>query len=200
MDPASEALMRSSLHDLANAMSGIRGILDLSDPLRPLSPRDRERLDAIISEGMVTLERSRYLAMASLPDALLESGTDWRHLLKEQLSQLGTLFRVAFQVSHEGDSSHDRWPGELLRGYATALTRQILPYVQGGNLGILCAADATEWRLRWTPSTGIPDSLRADHETRPRDISARWALRVGGSLGVILSMEGDTLLARIPRF
>jgi len=84
MDPASEALMRSSLHDLANAMSGIRGILDLSDPLRPLSPRDRERLDAIIGEGMATLERSRYLAMASLPDALLESGTDWRPLLKEQ--------------------------------------------------------------------------------------------------------------------
>jgi hypothetical protein len=30
MDHASEALMRSALHDLANCLSGIRGILELS--------------------------------------------------------------------------------------------------------------------------------------------------------------------------
>lgn len=200
MDPASEALMRSSLHDLANSLSGIRGILELSDPNRPLSPRDRERLEAILAEGMVTLDRSRSLAMGTLPDALPETGTDFRHLLKEHLAPLCSLFRAHIVVGYKGGADHDRWPGELLRGYATAVTRQILPYVQGRPLEILCGADEREWRLRWTPATAIPESLRPELEARPRDISARWALRVGGSLGVSLHQEGDTLLARIPRF
>ena len=55
MEPASEALMRSALHDLANVLCGIRGILELSDPQQPLSPRDQSRLDAVIADGMVAL-------------------------------------------------------------------------------------------------------------------------------------------------
>ena len=192
--------MRSAIHDLANILSGIQGILELSDPERPLSPRDRGRLDAILTDGMTTLERSRYLAMGTLPDAVIEAGPDWRRQLLEQLQPLSVVFRCKIEVSYEGETIHDRWPGELLRGYVLALYRQILPYVQGSALSLLCGADQKEWRLRWSPAPNIPESLHPELDARPRDISARWALRVGGSLGVTLSAEDGFLLARIPRF
>lgn len=192
--------MRSAIHDLANLLSGIRGILELSDPERPLSQRDRTRLDAILSDGMTTLERARYLAMGTLPDAILESGPDWRRRLTEELDPLAIVFRCKFEVAYEGETSHDRWPGDLLRGYVLAISRQILPYVQESKMGILCGADQNEWRLRWVPASNIPESLRPELEARPRDISARWALRVGGSLGATLTTGDGSLLARIPRF
>lgn len=199
MDAASEALMRSALHDLANVLSGIRGILELSDPHQPLSTRDQSRLDAIISDGMVALERSRHLAMGTLPESMAESGADWRHQLSEQLGPLGILFRRQFSVHHSGEPGDDRWPGELLRSYALALTRQVLPYVQADALEIQCQADAKEWRLLWPHATVIPESLRPDMETRPRDISARWTIRAGAALRAELSVDNRGLLARIPR-
>ena len=192
--------MRSAIHDLANLFSGIQGILELSDPERPLSQRDRSRLDAILSDGITTLERARYLAMGTLPDAILESGPDWRRKLLAELGPLSVVFRCEFEVAYEGEIAQDRWPGDLLRGYILALCRQILPYVQGPQVGILCCADHKEWRLRWHPASTIPESLQPELEARPRDISARWALRVGGSLGATLATEGGALVARIPRF
>ena len=200
VDHATEALVRSAVHDLANLFSGIRGILELSDPRRPLSLRDRARLDAILSDGMTTLERARYLAMGILPDAILESGPDWRCKLQEELEPLAVVFRCEFEVVYEGELSHDHWLGNLLRGYILALSRQILPYIQGSRVGILCGADQKEWRLRWNPAASIPESLRPELAARPRDISARWALLVGGSLGANLTAEDGVLLARIPRF
>jgi hypothetical protein len=192
--------MRSAIHDVANLLSGIRGILELSDPERPLSERDRARLEAILTDGMTTLERARYLAMGTLPDANLESGSDWRRMLMAELEPLAVVFRCTFEVGYEGEAEQDWWPGDLLRGYVLALTRQILPYVQGARVGILCGADPKEWRLRWHPASNLPESLRPELDARPRDISARWALRVGGSLGAHLAMEEGVLLARIPRF
>jgi len=200
MDPASEALMRSALHDLANVLSGIRGILELSDPHLPLTPRDQARLDAVISDGMVALDRSRHLAMGTLPESMVESGLDWRYQLIEQLKPLGTLFRRRFEITFKGEPADDRWPGELLRSYALALTRQVLPYVQAESLAIHSSADAKEWRLRWPHTTEVPESLRSDMETRPRDISARWTIWVGVALHVTLSADKDGLLAQIPRF
>lgn len=67
-------------------------------------------------------------------------------------------------------------------------------------MGIVCGADQREWRLRWNPASSIPESLRPELAARPRDISARWALRVGGSLGANRTAENGVLLARIPRF
>lgn len=200
MDPASEALMRSSLHDLANVLSGIRGILELSDPHQPLSLRDQARLDAVIADGMVALERSRHLAMGTLPESMVESGLDWRHQLSEQLKPLGTLFKRRFEVFFKGDPADDRWQGELLRSFTLALTRQVLPYVQAECLEIHCSADPKEWRLRWPHATVVPESLRPEMETRPRDISARWTLRVSSALQASLSADKDGLLVRIPRY
>jgi len=200
MDPASEALMRSALHDLANVLSGVRGILELSDPNLPLTPRDQSRLEAVIADGMVALERSRHLAMGSLPESMVESGTDWRHQLGEQLKPLGVLFRRQFEIRYEGEISDDRWPGELLRGYALALTRQILPYVQAGALEIIVHANSKEWRLRWPQAMVVPDSLKPDHNSRPRDIGARWAIRVGESMAATLHADAGGLTLRVPRF
>ena len=200
MDPASEALMRSALHDLANVLSGIRGILELSDPHQPLTPRDQSRLDAVITDGMVALERSRHLAMGTLPESMVESGSDWRHQLAEQLKPMGVLFRRHFEIRYEGEIADDRWPGELLRGYATALTRQILPYVHAESLEIIAQANAKEWRLRWPLATVIPESLNPEFNARPRDIGARWALRVGETLGATLHSDADGLMVRVPRF
>jgi hypothetical protein len=192
--------MRSSIHDLANILSGIQGILELSDPDRPLTPRDRARLDAILTDGMATLERSRYLAMGTLPESAIESGADWRRQLKDQLQPLSVVFRSRIDVNYEGDPAQDRWPGELLRGYIAAVSRQILPYVQSAALVIFCEADAKEWRLRWTPASNLPESLQPEATNRPRDISARWALRTGAALGITLVAQDECLLARIPRF
>ncbi|MBK8792841.1 MAG: hypothetical protein IPN59_06700 [Holophaga sp.] len=200
MDPASEALMRSALHDLANVLSGVRGILELSDPNLPLTPRDQSRLEAVIADGMVALERSRHLAMGTLPESMVESGTDWRHQLGEQLKPLSVLFRRQFAIRHEGEIADDRWPGELLRGYALALTRQLLPYVQAGTLEIIAHASPKEWRLRWPQATVVPDSLKPDQNSRPRDIGARWAIRVGESLAATLHADAEGFTLRVPRF
>lgn len=200
MDPASEALMRSALHDLANVLSGVRGILELSDPHQPLTPRDQARLDAVISDGMIALDRSRHLAMDTLPESLVESGQDWRYQLAEQLKPIGTLFRRRFDVQFEGEPSEDRWPGEILRSYALALTRQVLPYVQAETLVIRSSSDKREWRLQWPHATVVPESLHPEENSRPRDISARWAIRVGSALQASLSASKDGLLVRVPRF
>lgn len=200
MDQASEGLMRSALHDLANALSGLQGILELSDPMRPLTPRERGRMEAILAEGMTTLDRARHLAMGSLPEAALEPGEAWRMSLAEALEPLSTIFRCPFEITYTGDPAYDRWPGELGRGYVLALARQLLPYAQGGRMGLGCTADAGEWRILWTPASVLPDSLSADQEARPRDISSRWAIRVGASLGASLSLEAEGLAVRIPRF
>lgn len=200
MDPASEALMRSTLHDLANVLSGIRGILELSDPDSPLTPRDQARLDAVITDGTVALERARHLAMATLPESMVESGLDWRHQLAEQIKPMGVLFRRHFEIRYEGEPADDRWPGELLRGYTLALTRQILPYVHGETLEIITHSSPREWRLHWPHATVVPDSLRPELEARPRDISARWAMRVGETLGVTVHADRDGLVVKVPRF
>ncbi len=199
MDPESEALTRSAIHDLANILSGIQGILELSDPKRPLSPRDRSRLDAILGDGMVVLERTRHLAMGTLPALILESGTEWRRQLQEQLEPLSLIFRRRIEVGLEGDGIHDRWPGELLRSYVLALTRQILPYAHDPVMSIQCKAGPEEWQLRWRPASTVPESISPGAQTRPRDISSRWAQRIGGSMGITLVLENGTLLARIPR-
>jgi hypothetical protein len=198
MDTPSELLMRSALHDLANVLAGVRGILDLSDPDRPLASRDRLRLEAVLDEGMTTLERSRNLAMETLPGAEVQPGAPWRAELLEQLGPLGILFKCRFDLSYLGDPGLDRWPGELLRGYARAVSRQVLPYVHDGSLAIRCEADRQEWRLIWSPAELLPESLTV--EGKQLDISSRWARRVGASLGVALVCEHGALTARIPRF
>ncbi len=192
--------MRSTLHDMANVLAGVKGLLDLNLPGQPFNLRDRQRLEAVIEEGIATLDRCRHLAMATLPEGPLEPGNLWRDQLLEELEPMGTLFRSRFELGFEGAAEWDQWPGPLLRGYVRAVTRQVLPYARGGTMTIQCGSAPDGWLLRWTPATALPEGLTAGSEDRPTDICSRWAVRLGSALGAALACEAGSLCARIPRF
>ena len=198
MDPISEALMRSCIHDMANTLSGIQGILELSDPSEPFSTRNWARLEAILLEGNSTLERARHLAMETLPQASPETGAQWRRHLESLLRPLSVIFRCTLEITFEGSDAHDRWPGDLARGFVLSWTRQILPYVHGGTLKLTCRADAQGLQIRWLPVSNLPGGWQKTPDLRAMDIAARWAQRTGEALGARLSSEGEALLASIP--
>jgi hypothetical protein len=199
MEKSAELLLRSALHDMANVLAGVRGIVDLNSPGQPLSQRDRDRLEAVVEEGITTLDRCRQLALETLPGRDLESGAAWRACLQEELAPLTSLFRCRFELIHEGDPRWDRWPGPLLRGYVRAVSRMVLPYVKGGLLTIHFSAGPENWQVRWTPATLLPDSLAPGQPDRPRDICGRWALAAATALAATLTLEDATLEARLPR-
>ena len=199
MDKHSELLIRSALHDMANVLAGVQGILELNEPGRPLSTRDRDRLEAVVEEGMATLGRARHLAMGTVPEALLQDGEDWRAQLADELRPMGSLFRCQFEIRGERGTVPDQWPGTILRSYLRATIRQVLPYVQGGLLDVCCTAEAKEWRMRLSPVALLPEGLLALPEGLPGDISARWALALGTRLGIALSCDEGILTIRLPR-
>lgn len=199
MDSTAEALMRSTLHDLANCLSGVRGILDLSDVRQPLTPRDRERLDAILEDGMTTLARARHMAMGTLPEGLTESGSEWREQLRQQLQPMGTLFRCGFELGYSGDPTFDRWPGEALRSLVVALVRQVLPFRQEGPLRLQFTSSAAGWSVLIAPAPGIPQGLRPEASGRPSDLCVRWIHRLMNELGATLTEEDHGLRLSLPR-
>jgi hypothetical protein len=199
MDEESQLLVRASLHDMANVLAGVRGILDLTQAGQPLSRRDRERLEAVLEDGLCTLERTRHLATGTFPEAQEEEGREWRARLGEQLAPMSTLFRCPVRVESAGEAAWDRWPGELLRGFARAVTRQVISYAREEGLTLACFAGAGEWRLEWSPASYLPEALVQPSPGRPGDIGTRWALRAGAMLKADLRCDGRTLLARIPR-
>ena len=201
MDPASEMLMRSTLHDLANTLSGIQGILELNDPSQPLTPRNRARLGAILTEGLATLDRARHLAMETLPDANLEDGPSWRARLEHALRPLSLLFRCEFGLEYQGPQDLDRWPGELMLTFTLTLTRQMLPYIQDNHLEMVFDASETEWRIGWSPVAFMPEGLVDPRPERPLDVAAHLATRIGQALSSNLTFDPDkmSVTARIPR-
>ena len=199
MDKPAELLIRSALHDVANVLAGVRGILDLSSTDEPLTTRDRDRLEAVIDEGLATLERTRNLAMATLPDPAEESGEDWRGGLLEALQPMGVIFRTRIELLAEGEPALDRWPGEPLRSYVRAVTRQVLPYVRTGHLTLRLVARERDWVVRWEGVEAIPDNLLPPKPDAKRDIASRWAEYLTGALAIDLSLADGALLARIPR-
>lgn len=188
MDRDSEELIRASLHDLANTLSGIQGILDLSDPAKPLSPRDRERLSAVLSEGHVTLGRARSLAMQALPAENLEPGETWARQLQEQLDPLCILFRSRVEIL----CGAPELPGPRLRGFVHAMARLLLPYAAPDGLKVVAEGAAGAWILRFEPVAAIPESLNL-LPSGPGDIASRWARRLGDSLGASYQLEGAVL-------
>jgi len=198
MEKSAEALFRATLHDLANVLGGVRGIVELNPPGQPVNARDHARLTAVVEEGVATLERCRHLVLATLPEAGLEPGAAWRQTLGEELAPLGVLFRCQFELGYQGDPRWDRWPGRLLRGYVRAVTRQVLPGARPPVMAITGGAADDGWWLRWSPVPLLPESLAPGSEDRPMDVAARWAARVGAYLGASAAMEGGALLVRVP--
>jgi len=191
--------MRSTLHDMANVLAGVKGILDLNQAGQPIRERDRQRLEAVIEEGVTTLDRCRHLSMATLPDGPLEPGTAWRARLLEELEPMGTLFRSRFELAFEGAPEWDQWSGQLLRGYVRALTRQVLHYAKGSTMTIRFSVDSDAWMLRWSPAPVLPESLANGAANRPVDICSHWAIQVGAALGATLACEAGAMFVRIPR-
>jgi hypothetical protein len=198
MDKSAEALFRATLHDLANVLGGVRGIMELNSPGQPMTARDHDRLVSVVEEGIATLDRCRHLVLATLPEAGLEPGTAWRQALAVDMGPLGILFRCRFDLSYQGDPRWDRWPGRLLRSYVRAVTRQVLPVARPAAMSISGGADADGWWLRWEPVPVLPDSLVPGPGDGPMDVSARWAARVGAFLGASLALEGGALMVRLP--
>jgi hypothetical protein len=198
MEKESEQFIRAALHDLANIMAGVRGIVDLADPAQPLSSRDRSRLEAVLDEGSATLERCRHLAMGTLPDAGLEAGADWRERLMQELAPLSVLFRTQVELAWAGRPEADQWPGELGQGLAHAITRLALPQARGGALTIHCAADPEQWRITWRPVNQLPECLSAASAER-RDIGTRWILECARELRAEFGCAEGALELRIPR-
>lgn len=188
MERASEELIRAALHDLANSLSGIQGILELSDPSKPLSTRDRDRLAAVLSEGHVTLIRARSLAMDSLPGEGWEPGAEWTGLLQDQLAPLCTLFRSKIEVT----CSAAEMPGLRLRAYIHAMARLLLPYAAEAGLRINGEDRTGSWAVVFQPVAALPEALEPT-AVGPRDIASRWARRLGESLGARYELQDGAL-------
>lgn len=185
MEHAAEELIRAALHDLANTLSGIQGILDLADPARPLSTRDRDRLGAVLSEGQTTLARARSLAMAQLPAAGRERGDDWAAQLQAQLAPLCLLFRSRVDLA----CTAPELPGPRLRALVHALARLLLPYAAETGLRVVAAAEGERWTLTFSPAAVLPEALDPAASV-PRDIASRWALALAEGLQAQVS-HGD---------
>ncbi|NTV73023.1 MAG: hypothetical protein HGA66_02315 [Holophaga sp.] len=199
MEKQAELLIRAALHDMANVLAGIQGILELTDPERPLGIRDKDRLDAVVEEGMATLVRARHLAMGTLPEAALQEGPDWRSQLLDELKPMSLLFKCEFVLTFEDRGGPDQWAGPLLRSYVRAAARQALPYVRGHVLELRCVSEPARWCIRMDPVSLLPEGLAGLSPDRPGDISARWALALGHALGITLSCDDGGLLLQAPR-
>lgn len=199
MQPSAELLIRSAVHDLANVLAGVRGILDLSSAERPLTPRDRARLEAVLDEGAVTLERTRNLAMELLPDAEPVPASLWADQLLEQLQPMCVIFRCQVDLAMAGEAPWDSWPGDLLQSYVRAITRQVLPHVPDGQLVLRCQSDAQGWEVRWQSQAEFPDNLLPVSSESPQDVGSRWAARVGEAMAITLAWEAGAMVARLKR-
>lgn len=197
-----QAVVGAAIHDLSNSFAGIQGILDLSDPAQPLSKIQRQRLDSLLADGFLLLQRTRHLALGTRPEANPESGTAWREAFQTETRAMAAAFRCDIGIRHQGDPADDQWPGELARGWALAVTRQVLPFFRPTQdfpgLQIETEADARQWRLAWQPVHDLPLCLKAGSDP-PRDISAYWAMEISRALRVEVTFDQGRILARLPR-
>jgi hypothetical protein len=196
MEAAAEELIRSALHDMANSLSGIRGILDLSDPSQPLSHRDRDRLDAVLREGMSLVQRTRNLALGICPEGTVESPEVWRGALLEQLQPLATLFRAPLDIQCDAPATQGV-PGPALREFVHGMARLLLPYAGESGIRVRCRPESGAWRLDFRPAEAIPECLLPGASSR-RDVAARWVGFLIDALKITLTHEGETLTARLP--
>ncbi|BDU71748.1 hypothetical protein [Mesoterricola silvestris] len=199
MEKQAELLIRAALHDMANVLAGIQGVLELADPARPLGTRDKDRLDAVVEEGMATLVRARHLAMGTLPEAGLQEGPDWRAQVLDELKAMGLLFKCEFVLTFEDRGGPDRWPGALLRSYVRSAVRQALPYAQGHVLNLRCASEPSGWSIRMDPVSLLPEGLVFLADDHPGDITSRWAKTAGQALGVTPTCQDGILSLQVPR-
>ena len=190
-----ELLWRAALHDLNNAFGGMRGILDLNpDPTKPLKERDRQRLEAVVSEGLHLVATARALILGAAQDEQPAAAGTFREALEARLAPMSSLHRCPVNVSVEGGG----WPVPTCVGLAAAICRQLMPLVAPDSLRLEASATPDAWTLRWSPLDGVPESL-LEGDARHRDLAAHQALVILSTRGGRLSMEGHDLVATLPR-
>jgi hypothetical protein len=193
-----DRLWRTTLHDFNNLLAGIQGVLDLSDPLQPLSPRNRLRLEASLEEGRNLVAMARTLALKRLPDAGSLAWSEWREGLLQRLEPLSVLFNCPMEVVNAA-ASGPAWPAPLLQDWAAAFSRQLLPWIAPGTLRIEAEASGSHWVLRWPGAPPIPPGLRPDPpEDAALNLTSLWLRATANRLQVRLEEEGGALIARMP--
>ncbi len=195
----SEMLWRTALHDFNNLLAGIQGVLDLSDPAEPLSRRNWMRLEATLEEGRNLVAMSRTLALGRVPDAAQLSWTEWRDGLQRRLEPLSVLFKCPIEVVLLASESARPWPAPLLQDWATAFSRQILPWITPGTLRVEASEEPEGWMLRWPGAPTIPPALRPDPpDDVPGNLSSLWLRQMAGRLALTLEERDGAILAHIP--
>ncbi len=190
-----DRLWRAALHDLNNAFGGLRGILDLNpDPTQPFKQRDRERLEAVVTEGLHLVAMARGLILGLNQAEAPAPAESFREALETRLASMSSLHRCPVQIRVRGGE----WPVPALVGLVAAVCRQLMPLVAPDPLNLEAIATSESWTLRWSPMEGIPESL-LEGEGRHRDLAAHQALATLAARGGVLSLEGDVLVATFPR-
>lgn len=190
-----ERLWRAALHDLNNAFGGLRGILDLNpDPTKPLKERDRQRMEAVVTEGLHLVATARGLLLGTPTEDALVSAEAFRESLQARLASLSSLHRCPVQVRVEGEG----WPAPGFVGLAAAVCRQLMPLVAPDSLHLDARATGEGWSLTWSPMDALPESLQPG-EDRHRDLAAHLALSVMEGRGGRFEVRGGTLVATFPR-
>lgn len=195
-----EDLWRAALHDFNNLMAGLQGVVDLSDPGRPMEPRNRMRLEATLEEGKILIAMARALALGRLPDAGSAPWPDWAPGLRGRLAAMADLFHCPVDLVAVR-AGGDPWPGPLLQDWAAAFTRQLLPWAAPGPLRLEAEATGEAWTLRWVTDAPLPPALRPDPPAdAPRNLHAFWLRAMATHMGLELVARPGALEARLPRF
>ena len=197
---AMETLWRSALHDFNNLLAGIQGVLDLSAPEEPLSPRNRQRLEASLEEGRNLVAMSRALALGRMADPGLLPWPEWKEGLERRLSFLSILYKCPAEVVLLGADGGHPWPAPLLQDWTTGLSRQLLPWIAPGTLRLETSAGPEGWLLRWPDAPPIPPALLPDPPAdAARNLTSLWLRQIGSLLSITLESRDGALVARIPR-
>jgi hypothetical protein len=196
---ASEDLWRAALHDFNNLLAGLQGVLDLSDPRRPMDPRNRQRMEASLEDGKTLITMARALALGRIPDEGAAPWPEWKGGLEARLAPLATLFQCPIDLVDVG-AGEAPWPTPHLQDWAAAFTRQVLPWVAPGPLRLEAAATPEGWTLLWVGDASIPAALRPDPpQGAPANLASLWLRATAQRLGISLQQGPDGILARMER-
>lgn len=190
-----EALWRAALHDLNNAFGGLRGILDLNpDPTKPFRERDRQRLEAVVAEGLhlVALARTLVLEREDADEGL--AAEPFQAALERRLAPMIALHRCPVTLAIQGGP----WPHPGLVTFCASVSRQLLPMVAPGPLFLDLEGREEALVLTWSPVEAIPESLLPG-EDRHRDLPAHHALAYLEARAGALELAQGGLRVTLPR-
>ena len=195
----SEELWRAALHDFNNLLAGFQGVLDLSDPRMPLDARNRVRLEASIEDGKTLIAMARAMALGRLPDAGMASWAEWRSGFEARMVPLCSLYHCRLELD-DREAPGAPWPAPLFQDWATAFTRQILPWSAPEPIRLRAQAEPEAWVLTWLGDAPMPAALQPEAPPdAARNLPSIWLKAMAERMGVQLECAPEGLRARLPR-